>query len=168
MSADIADPEDDTADHTAWCAWCGQGFETERGAKIHAGRMHDETVIRLNEPTLECDVCGLLFANRTPLSNHKNNPRCGALLPDRLSEADLEAIVDQADTLLEVDREIRELSRKQTKKLLEKHDHLGEIKAANAKSPQQLIDELGVETGVSTPEGDNSWRKYKNVDGGAQ
>jgi len=153
---------------TIWCGLCGDGFPTERGAKIHGSRVHDEIVLRDEEPDpeIECDDCGRVYSVPSELQDHRSKSRCGAELPADVSAADLEAIVNEADTLLEVQQELRELNRRQTKALLEDHGLLDEIATAGTRSPQALADSLDFDEDDDEDvlEGDDSWREFHQKD----
>nr|WP_244995471.1 ParB/RepB/Spo0J family partition protein [Halomicroarcula pellucida] len=157
-----ASAEDGEEEVAFWCGYCADGFPTEQGAKTHCTTVHEDkdTYILDVEPDLECDECGMQFARHTDLSNHLTG-RCGATLPDRLSVEEFEEIVADAETLLEVNQEIRELSREQVKALIEEHGLRDEVPTLDAGSPQALVESLNLdEDDGDHPEGDDTWKEY--------
>lgn len=167
--SDEDDDGDDAEDEpSVWCAVCGEGWPSERSANIHAGKQHDKTILLDQQPdeSLQCDGCGLYFETNEHLGNHRRGTHCGAELPDEITEADLKAIVDEANTILEVQRELRGPDRHHTKKILEQHGLLDELKTAGARSPQAMIESLDLgKDETETPEGDDSWQQFYQQEG---
>mmetsp|Transcript_3872 Transcript_3872/g.5884 ORF Transcript_3872/g.5884 Transcript_3872/m.5884 type:complete len:128 (-) Transcript_3872:20-403(-) len=52
-------------EYSTSCIYCGMGFKTQRGLKIHTGKMHS---IKKN---FECNTCGEKFKNRSLANFHK-------------------------------------------------------------------------------------------------
>ncbi|ELY83446.1 hypothetical protein C486_02253 [Natrinema gari JCM 14663] len=146
---DAGDAGDDVQKETdgdtdrVWCGWCGRKYVDEAAVRDHCESDHNrEPAVLEAEADLECDGCGRLFYRRTKLSEHQNSTACGAVLPDDIDEEDLETIVENSDSLFEVERELRTLNRSQVRYLLEERDLLTEL-AVESGSPKQAAESIG-------------------------
>ncbi|QCC57338.1 hypothetical protein [Natrinema thermotolerans] len=139
---DVQEETDSDTDRV-WCGWCGRKYVDEEAVRDHCKNDHDkEPAVLEAEPDLECDGCGRLFYRRSGLTNHQNSTACGAKLPGDIDEEDLETIVENSDSLLEVKRELRTLKRPQVRHLLEERDLLSEL-AVESGSPKQAVESIG-------------------------
>lgn len=105
-----------------------------------------------------CEQCGDSFASIDARDGHRKQVH--PQLPDDIDETEFREIVADADVLLEVQQATR-CSRERVKALCRRFDiDTDLIGDPGENSPQDVLEAAGVETGVDTPEGDDTWRQY--------